>query len=336
MLSLKETLHSMTSDRPPEPVVDEFVTFCRKTAVILLRKKIAVGKLNLNHITLSVDDLALDCVADLFSRNDKGSFTQLQVYMRGIDPERMTEAELTSHLRRLVFAKVNQGIFRIYHEIDPSLSKIIRNIKLSVNALENFTTINRFGETYLVPSATDPLEHLPLIEPEMIREELRRLAGRNATIPELLAHLSRCLQEQSEYSRIVSIVQVALIIRSLYSDGPPDDEATSNADGTVSVLDAADIIRAACLWVKVRATKKYVDSGKVGAPMFDHYFAVIEAALLLSITDKDAADAGYFDELAKLVPGLTPEEYRIRHKSRLEYLGRIARRRALKELKRLF
>ncbi len=336
MLPLRELLHSMTSGRPPEPVVDEFVAFCRKTATILLRKKIAVSRLNLSHVSLSVDDLALDCVADLFSRNEQGNFTQLQVYMRGIDPERMTEAELTAHLRRLVFAKVNQGIFRVYHEIDPSLSRIIRNIKLSVNALENFTTINRFGETYLVPSATDPLEHLPLIEPVMIREELGRLAGKNATIPELLAYLSRCLQEQAEYSRMVSIVQVALIIRSLYSNGPPDEEATTNSDGAVSVLDAADIIRAACLWVKVRATKKYVDSGKVAAPVFGHYFSVIEAALLQSITEKEADDAGYFAELSKLVPELTPEEYRARHKSRLEYLGRIARRRALTELKRLF
>lgn len=336
MLPLRELLHSMTSDRPPEPVVDEFVTFCRKTAVVLLRKKIALSKLNLNHLSLSVDDLALDCVADLFSRNEKGSFTQLQVYMRGFDPCRMTEAELTAYLRRLVFAKVNQGIFRIYHEIDPSLSKIIRNIKLSVNALENFTTVNRFGETYLAPSATDPLEHLPLVDPAMIREELRRLAGKNATIPELMACLSRCLQEQTEYSRFVSIVQVALIIRGLYSESSAAEETPSDAESAASVSDATEVIEAACRWVKERAGKKYVDAGKVCAEFYGHYFTVIETALLHSIPDHDADDVKYFEELSKHIPGLTLKDYRNHHKSKIEYLGRIARRRALKELKRIF
>lgn len=336
MLPLRELLHGMTSDRPPDPVVDQFVTFCRKTAVILLRKKVALSKLNLNHVSLTVDDLALDCIADLFSRNENGSFTQLQVYMRGFDPSRMTDAELTAHIRRLVFAKVNHGIFRVYHDIDPSLSKIIRNIKLSINALENFTTVNRFGETYIVPSAIEALEHLPPVEPEMLREELRRLAGKNATIPELLAYLSLCLQEQAEYSRLVSIVQVALVIRSLYAEGVPDAGAAPVGGDAVSVLDASEIIRKSCLRVKARSSKKYVESGKVGAAMFDHYFGAIEAVLLQTITDPDADEAGYLGELSRRVPELTQEEYRSRHKSKLEYLGRLARQRALKELKRTF
>ncbi|HLF15275.1 MAG TPA: hypothetical protein VI932_10345, partial [Bacteroidota bacterium] len=237
MLPLRELLISMTSDHPPEAVVDEFVTFCRKTAAVLLRKKIAGGTLGLNRISLSIEDLALDCVADLFSRNPEGGFIQLKVYLRGIDVGAMTEAELMAHLRRLVFAKVNQGMFRIYNDIDPSLGRIIRNIKISIHALENFVIVNRFGEQYIVPAACDPLEHLPSIEPAMMQEELRQMAGKTETIPNLLARLSYCLREQEQHCRLVPLVQVALIFRSLYSATLAEADTPSEAEMATSVSD---------------------------------------------------------------------------------------------------
>ncbi len=336
MLPLRELLQSMTSDRPPEAVVDEFVMFCRKTAVVLLRKKIAGGKLNLNHISLCVEDLALDCVADLFSRNAQGGFIQLQVYLRGTDVETMTEADLTAYMRRLVFAKVNQGIFRIYHDIDPSLSRLIRNIKISIHALENYVIVDRFGEQYIVPAACDPLEHLPLIEPAALKEGLRQVAGKSETIPNLLAHLSRCLREQDECCRLVPLVQVALCFRSLYSATQVEDATPSEAEMAATVSDATEVISRACRWVKERAHKKYVVPGKVCAEMLAHYFTVVETALVHAILDRDGDDVRYFDELSKLVPELSKEEYRVNHKSKIEYLGRITHRRALKELKKIF
>ncbi len=336
MLPLRELLLSMTADYPPEAVVDEFVTFCRKTAVVLLRKKIAGGKLSLNRISLSIDDLALDCVADLFSRNAEGSFVQLQVYLRGMDVGKMSEAELMSHMRRLVFAKVDQGIFRIYHEIDPSLSKIIRNIKISIHALEHYTIVDRFGEPYIVPAACDPLGHLPLIEPAILKEELRQIVGKSETIPNLMAHLSRCLREQEECCRLVPMVQVALVFRSLFSGADVTDAIPSDAENLTTISDATEVISRACLWVKERAYKKYVDAGKVSEEVFCHYFKVVEAALLHAIVDRDGEEIYYYDELCKFVPGMTKEGYKAFHKSKIEYLGRIAHRRALKELKKIF
>ncbi len=336
MLPLRELLISMTSDRPPEAVVCEFVTFCRKTAVVFLRKKIAGGKLNLNHISLCVEDLALDCVADLFSRNSEGGFVQLQVYLRGTEVEKMADEELMAYMRRLIFAKVNQGIFRIYHDVDPSLSRLIRNIKISIHALENFMVVDRFGESFIVPTACDPLEHLPLIEAAALQEALRQTVGKSETVPNLMAHLSRYLREQDEYCRLVPLVQVALIFRSLYSATQVEDATPSDAEMAATVSDATEVISRTCRWVRDRAQKKYVESGKVCAEMFAHYFTVVETALLHTIVDRDGDDVHYYDELSKLVPGLSKEEYRINHKSKIEYLGRITHRRALKELKKIF
>jgi hypothetical protein len=336
MDSLRELLVSMTSGRPPDRVVDQFVGFCRKSALILLRKKVSGGKLSLNHLSLTVEDLALDCIADLFSRNAEGDFVQVQAYLRGLDIESMEDAELLSHMRRLVFAKVNQGIFRVYHDIDPSLSRILRNIKIAIHTLHNFEIVERFGEPYVVPAACDPLEHLPVIEPAVLKEELRSVAGRTETVPGLLAHISRCLRDQTECCRLFPLVQLALVFRSLHGGPAAADSTPGEAEMAATVSDATDVITQACAWVRERGRKKYVESGKVSPGHYGHYFTILEVALVNAIIDRNGHDITYFDEMSKLVPGLTREEYDARHKSKIEYLGRIAHRRALKELKKIF
>jgi hypothetical protein len=235
-----------------------------------------------------------------------------------------------------VFAKVNQGIFRIYHEIDPSLSKIIRNIKISIHTLDNYVTVDRFGEAFIVPVACDPLEHLPVFDSTVLREELRRRVGRAESVPNLMAHLACCLREQGECSRLVALVQVALIFRALHGAAWSDDAAPSEAEMQSSLSDAMEVISRACRWVKDRAEKKYVGGGKVSAGIFEQYFSVLECALVHAIVDRDGEEVRYYEELSKRLPGLTREEYAASHKSKIEYLGRIAYRQALKELKKVF
>jgi hypothetical protein len=335
-MQIRDILQSVSSDRPSETAVAEFVGVCKNIALILLRKKAGSGKLHLNGITSSLDDLALDCVADLFSRNDKGEYTQIRVYLDGINLRAAQEAELMSHVRRLVFSRVNQGIFRLYHDTDPSLSRIIRNMKLSVQALHNFTIVDRFGEPFLKPLACDPLEDRPIAGPEIVRDVLLGTPGKTYTIPDLMSKLYRCLREQDRWCRLLPLIQVALIFRSLFGTVEGSDAVRPEAENNASVTDATGIIADVCFRVRNGARKKYVESGKVTEEIFGHYFTVIENALVRVILDRDGEEISYFEELSKLLPGLTRAEYRAGHKARIEYLGRLAHKRALSELRKMF
>jgi len=335
-MQIRDILKSVFSDNPPEPAVAEFVHLCRNIALVLLRKKAGAGRLNLARISLTMEDLALDCVADLFSRNDEGKYTQIRVYLGGVDLDRAEEPELMSHMRRLVFSRVNQGIFRIYHETDPSLSRIIRNMKLSVQALNNFTLVDRFGEHHLLPVACDPLEHLPFISPELLRDGLTGKTGKTLTIPELMSRLSRCLREQEQWCRLVPLVRVALVFRSLFGGVDTDNSVPSEAENSTSATDAREVIARACVWIRNGALKKYVGSGKVPEELFDNYFKVIEAALIRVILDRDGEEISYYQDLLKWLPEMTKSEYKSRHKARIEYLGRLAHRRVIEELKAMF
>ncbi len=47
-------------------------------------------------------------------------------------PAQLCVKDLLGPARRLVFSHVNQALCRIYQETDPSLGKLIRNLKLAV------------------------------------------------------------------------------------------------------------------------------------------------------------------------------------------------------------
>ncbi|MEX0721402.1 MAG: hypothetical protein WD059_12090 [Balneolaceae bacterium] len=85
------------------------------------------NKLLLQYHYKDIDDLALDCIADLFGR-EGDCLTEIESYFPKEQLSELKESEVAIKLRRLVFSKVNEGLFRNYRSFDPSLSKIIRNI----------------------------------------------------------------------------------------------------------------------------------------------------------------------------------------------------------------
>ncbi len=332
-MGVKDLIQSILKDGPAPPAVSQFFDLCRRMAAVYLRRQVHAGKLYPDLFPVSIDDLAIDCIADLYATDERGRFYELCTYFEAVSIDAMHEEELLIRLRRLVIAKVNRGIFRSLNEADPSLGKILRNIKLSLQALGSFTLVERFGEPCLVPAMCEALEEAPVIErADLERDFLRASQGGN-TIPILLARLSRLLTEQSDHCRIVPLMSVAMLFRSYYSSGQAT-EGQAVARDEFSAPDAIAILRDACRAVKEEAKRKYVRKGKVDADLLDKYFAVITDNLECTIIENNGQDFSYFDRLKQVVPGLTKEEYFARHRSRLEYLGSLAHKRAIKELKR--
>ncbi|MDI6803591.1 MAG: hypothetical protein QME58_07065 [Bacteroidota bacterium] len=128
------------------------------------------------------------------------------------------DEEILSHLRRLVFSKVNHGIYRQYSEIDPSLSKILRNIKIAINTLKNFTEVERFGESCIAPCACDTLEDNPAFDRDELRGFFMCEVNGREHIPDLLAKFSLILREQTDRCRIIPLVTVGInISRCIYN-----------------------------------------------------------------------------------------------------------------------
>lgn len=333
-MELKRILKGVLSSNPDDNAVRELIFICKKIALVYLRKKAHQGQLY-NHISaLRLEDLALDCIADLFNRDNKGALVQIKLYFEGLSLEHSSEEESLTHLRRLVFSRINQSIFRIYHETDPGLSKILRNMKLAIHSLQNFIVTERFGEQCLVPVMCDTLEHLPPFEQSELECLLRQRLTNRDPVPAMLAKFSLFLREQNDHCRIVPCIFLAQIFRSVY-DLPflTMDEAQTHPD-IDTPDDVVGILHSVCRAVKEENSSHYTQRKKVSSTVYESYFDVIFENLFQRLLNHNGENFSFFDRLKCRLPGLTKEEYKKYHKSKLEYLARLTFKRTVAELKK--
>jgi hypothetical protein len=332
--NLRSNLSSVLANVYSQRQLDELVLLCHSLAVSSIRGKLASGKINTSLLGLNDSDLAYDCIADLFQRDEKGIVLHLKTYFESFSIESASDELLLAHIRRLIFARVNQGLFRLYNEADPALGKILRNIKLAIHSLGNFIEIERFGESYISPSLCDPLHELPEIEGEGLQRLIRQVHNGNERIPEMLAKLSLSLRRQQEYSRAVRLMDIAYAIRSIFGEMQTQNQQEPVAKQALLMGDAMTAINESCREVEEKNFRKYVGKKKVSPQNFENYFLVIEGKLKEIFVGHDGEDSSLYDQLRQLLPMLTKEEYKRKHKNILEYLSRITYKRAIEKLKR--
>jgi hypothetical protein len=320
--NLRVNLISILEDVYTEKQLREVISLCHALAIAFLRRKVVNKRVPMDFHGLNLTDLGYDCIADLFYRDFDGSLLQFQAYFRGISISSSSETELIGHLRRLVFSKVNNSIHRLFQEYDPQLGKIIRNIKLAVQALKNFEEIDRLGETYLRPVAIDPLRQLPVLEQEELQSMLYPYVSERHSIPEIMAAISLLLREQHDYCRDIHLVSTAIAIRSCFTPLSGTSNETRLAESGHSEEELAVIIHGRIDAAKERMRPKYVEKGKVLQDEFEAYFAAIEEAFLSSVSVHSFDNETLYDLLRKQLPSLSKGEYKRRHKNTLEYLRR--------------
>lgn len=329
---LRENLIALLGGATTSRQLNTVINLCIALASELLGRKSGSRKLSLSQ-GLNEKDLAYDCVADLFQRNEQGCFVQLEAYFSSFDMYSVPDEELLIALRRLVYSRVNQAMFRMYHDIDPAFSRILRNIKLAIETMKQFDEHDRFGEPSIAPVLCPTLEHLPALDADEVQNYLLAHSIGTENIPQMLGKLAVYVRQQECYSRIIPIMTVARILKSVYSlkNEPLLEPPTTETE--LSGSDTADIVKSACEIVKRESAGKYVGKKKVGEELFNKYFDVIEANVLARIGEQDGGAATYFDLLKESLPALTPEEYKKNHRARIEYLGARAYKLAIIKLR---
>ncbi len=136
----------------------QFVNLVQKISLSYLKYQEVIGKhirWERNKNSGELEDLALDCVAGLFMRNDEGQFVQFRKYFLENNPnlEEMEDVEVLVLLRRLVIKKTKQELSRIFKERDPEGAKIVRNIKVAIKSSSDFESFREMGREYIYTTA---------------------------------------------------------------------------------------------------------------------------------------------------------------------------------------
>lgn len=313
--------------------LDSIVALSHSYAIVFLKKKLSSGKLNLSLVNLDIHDIAYDCIAELFRMDGEFPLIQLKSYFLGIDIERSTPQQLADHVRRLTFSKVNHGLFRLYSEYDSSLSKILRNIKLAVQTLNNFVEVERFGETYLVPAAVQEDFSQKIAEPEIVTQWLHTIVTGNERIPEILSKVSLCLQRQNEFAKAVSFIGLGISLRNIFSEEFSEENTLATQQEELdTVEDAEKAIERSCRVVKQKMFKKYVSKNKISEAVYQTIFHAIQQQLIAIVVEKDGHDSSLYERMKNEISVLSKKEYKKQYKAILEYLFSLTKEELGREL----
>ena len=330
--NLRENILAVIAGSHTHNQLNRLIAVSHTLANSFLASKTTAGTLTSTY-GMNTSDLAYDCIAELFRKDADGNYIQLFSYFNGLSLTTARGEEILAHLRRLVFSKVNHGVYRLYSEADPSLAKILRNIKIAVGSLKNFTEVERFGEPCITPSLCNTLEDYPAIEREILEQQFIKHTTGREYIPELLAKFSLFLREQNEHCRIIPFVAVGILFRTIYTCRYEFPDQVVSVEAELVESDTSAIIKTVCIDIRKKNERKYVDGGKVTAEMFEKYFQVLEEELCEKFIGKDGPDFSLYESLKKLSPDLTKEDYRKDHRNRIEYLLKQVNKEATKRLK---
>jgi len=172
--------------------INHLVKIAHQFAISRLSQLISSRKISFAIQPHTISSIALDCIAEIFERDENNNFIELINYFDG---ERsvatIPDEQIMIHFRILVFSKLKDGIFRIYREYDPVTSKILRNIKLIAKSSEQIIVHERFGDTFLSLGKIELDEHLPEYPYEELESILINRVHKKENIKILLLELDR-------------------------------------------------------------------------------------------------------------------------------------------------
>jgi len=304
-------------------------------ATASLKYSIIDGSKNQETIGLTRNDVAYDCIADLFQKDDAGRFVKLIAYFSSFNLEEISDQEIVVLFRRIVSSRVQQGLFHLYRETDPSLGKILRNIKFSIHQLNNYDQTDRFGETHIAPIHGEIAGHLPVIDLQTLTQQFSPYANGSESIPQLLAKLSLFLAEQDEYKRTVPLIIVALAFRAIYArELPAEFPSACLIEENLDAGFAASVVAKSCETIKQKMKPMYLKKKKISTDLFEIYFEVAQISVSYLLLNTNGEDTSLFGALKSKLPQLTPREYTQKHKNTLEYLTRLCKEEAIIHLRK--
>lgn len=336
-------------------------TYCQSELIQLinLTQKISLGYLKYQEVTgkrisgerleteVELDDLAIDCIAELFSRDNDNQFVQLKRYFEPKfeeDPD-ISDADVLILVRRLVVRKTKQELSRIFRERDPEGAKIVRNIKVAIRSSEKLHVFKDMGKEFVFYTNGHKIDQENVdIDDAELAQYLRRtnppipedvLQSRfidvyqpNDSVSSAIGKLLETVYKQQDYQNYLSMDIVVKFLRKVkfeaYKEKVKSDEHVPTPADHLESKEIEDYIGVVMelMWEKI--DKQYLRTGKLPSYKAEVYNKALRDVLYDLIEKKD--NSSYFRNLKYYLPNLTQQEYRKQERSVFEYLAKVAKR----------
>lgn len=303
------------------------IHFCRSISesYLLYRRASLYRICSFNGFTIS--DLAMDCIAELFARNDEGKFYQFENFVNSLTDklDKLPEKELFLAFKKFVLKVTVAQLARIYQQADPIGAKIHRNIKEWIKKLPDVKLVEDFRGYVIQSAELDTLDDLPQYPNRELQNELLQLSTSTATTPELLNCLISIINQQQNYRRSVPLFDVVQIFKQFYlnfAELEMMDEGDFSLE-EIARIDLENIKKQTQFTVQEKIFATYLITGKISKneaqALSDILIAVIDDWCL----DKPNKFSLYQYSQEHL--NISETEYETDWRTKIEYLYKIAR-----------
>lgn len=331
-LSLHTTLKGiLQSSHPDRAAVNDLVQRCYHFAHAYLKHRLRSGSLQDGSFGLQADDLAMDCIAELFQRDAAGRFVVLEKYFASMPWRRMSPVDLHIALRRLCFSKVHENLFRSYREEDPNLSKIIRNIKEGIKKDAGLSLVRYRDATWVVANSTEP-DMKPSAPPELLEIYMMEALRPTGNTYEAVSAFRTFAEAHPHYSNAYPLSAFAQVLRGAFARLEAHTFELSESP-TYGENDVEEAIHSATAEVQTSMVSAYVYRGKMSLELFDTYFRTVKKLLKSTFLSNATPARSQFDALKSFIPELSREAYQDDHRNVLQYLFKLSRARMIDYLR---
>jgi len=327
-MPLQEIISRVVSDSPGHVATRAYVTLVLRIAAAALRRRGRTWFLTAGFPGMSVDDVAVDCVASLFERGEMGEYVALRRFYNHVSWTDLSEQELLMHTRRLVCSRVNQEFSRLLKAVDPSLEKLRRNIRLGIRRDNRLTEGMRNGSLWIfTPSEMNSPRHLPEMPWEFLEASLASRIHGSAGIPVVVDAVVEILDEQDAYAGGFPLTQLAIAVRAVFAqqEGTLDVAEEPVVTRELEAEDVRSLILATVDRVALDRRVMYVERKKIPVATYDAYVRTAKDVLLSEFSADLPELDSYHEIFIRHMPGISYECYRSIHRGYLEYLVKLTR-----------
>ncbi len=335
----------------------QFINLTKKISLGYLKYQEVIGKRISGERSESyseLDDVALDCIAELFSGDGNGCFPQLQKYYEPFLSEaNMTDADILAQTRRLVVRKTKQELSRIFRERDPEGAKIVRNIKVAIRSSEKLDMFRDLGKEFVFYKQGIDIRNEGPANPDVISEYLRResspmpedvlharfvdVYSPNDSISGAIKKLLKTVHELDDYQNFLAMDVIVKLIRNIkFSVFREKLAAEDKVPTPLDQLESQEIesyVNVVMDQVNSKIDKLYIGSGKLSQDRARIYSMALRDVLFDLLQKKDSSS--YYRNLKYYLPDLTQSDYRKNERTIFEYLAKVAKKNFRNHLKAL-
>lgn len=266
----------------------------------------------LNREEISIQELAVDSIAELFIKDNNGNFSTLLTSFNNWQPAIKTEEEANFFLNKIVSVRVEQNIFKILKEEDPFFSKLLDSINHLIKQ-NGFYKIHFLGKTYITETQQEAFSKSFITLEEFNNLPSELFHQKKFLLKSLLNHL----RLETEFNAAIPLNDLIYKLKHINFS----DYLFIDSENVLSQkFELSDIINTGFSVVSEKLSN-YLVKGKLN----EEEILAIKEALKEMISDlsNGGVSPGLYGYLKPHIHNLSEDDYWIKYHNILEYMLKV-------------